>query len=134
MPTLSKDSCDYCRVGMDYSVGPSPAWLGALALAGFAALVAASFASGYHLVGGGSETAVSASSSGSRTAIVREGLSPERAVLREKADDSANIVARLPGGVAVTVISENAEYARIRYERQGKAFEGWTPRANLSVR
>lgn len=119
---------------MDYSVGPSPAWLGALALAGFAALVAASFASGYHLVGGASDTVVAARSPGSRTAIVREGLSSDRAVLRERADDAANIIARLPSGVAVTVISENGEYAQIRYDRQGKAFEGWTLRANLSVR
>lgn len=119
---------------MDYSVGPSPAWLGALALAGFAALVAASFASGYHLVGGASDRTVAASGAGARTAIVRDGLSPDRAVLRERADDAGNIVARLPSGVAVTVISEKGEYAEIRYERQGKTYEGWTPRANLSAR
>jgi hypothetical protein len=134
LPIASQDSCDYCRAGMDYPAGPSPAWLGALALAGFSALVAASFASGYHLVGGGSEKAPVAASVGSRTGIVREGLSPDRAVLRERADEAANIVARLPSGVAVTVISENGEYAQIRYERQGKVFEGWTRRANLSLR
>ena len=119
---------------MDYPAGPSPAWLGTLALAGFAALVAASFASGYHLVGGGSETApIPAGSAGMRTGIVREGLKPDRAVLRERPEEQANVVARLPSGIAVTVIAENSEFAQIRYERQGESMEGWTPRVNLTL-
>jgi hypothetical protein len=43
-------------------------------------------------------------------------------------------VAPLPSGVAVTILSESGEFAQIRYERQGKSFEGWTPRANLTLR
>jgi hypothetical protein len=117
---------------MDYPAGPSPAWLGALALAGFAALVGAAFASGDYLVGGGSENP--AIRTVSRTGIVREGLAPDRAVLREKPDETASMVAPLPSGIAVTVLSESGEFAQIRYERQGKSFEGWTPRANLTLR
>jgi hypothetical protein len=120
---------------MDYPAGPSPAWLGALALAGFAVLVAASFASGYHLVGGGSETtSLRASGARSRTGIVREGLKADSAVLREKPDATAKVVAALPSGVAVSVLSESGEFAQIRYERQGRSFEGWTPSANLMLR
>jgi hypothetical protein len=122
---------------MDYPAGPSPAWLGAVALAGFAALVLASFASGYHLVGGTPESAAATqaqSSAGARTAIVREGLPPDRGVLREKPENAASIAARLPAGVAVTVLSESGEFAQIRYERQGQAYEGWTLRANLTLR
>jgi hypothetical protein len=117
---------------MDYPAGPSPAWLGALALAGFAALIGAAFASGYHLVGAGSESPAIRTSS--RTGIVREGLKADRAVLREKPEETASVVAPLPSGVAVTILSESGEFAQIRYERQGKSFEGWTPRANLTVR
>ena len=120
---------------MDYPAGPSPAWLGAVALAGFAALVLASFASGYHLVGGTPENAAAqAQSAGARSAIVREGLPPDRGVLREKPENTASIAARLPAGVAVTVLSESGEFAQVRYERQGQEYEGWTLRANLTLR
>ena len=104
-------------------------------IAGFAALVAASFASGYHLVGGGSESApMRASSARPRTGIVREGLKADSAVLREKPEETAKVVAPLPSGVAVTVLSESGGFTQIRYERQGMSFEGWTPSANLTLR
>jgi hypothetical protein len=127
---------------MTSSAGPSPAVLGVIALASFAGLVLAAFASGYHLVGGGAEasSASVASEAASeergeaeapgRTAVVRELGKKERALLRVKPE--GEVVEPLESGQSVIVLDQSGDWYRIRYERDGQSRDGWTPEGMLS--
>jgi uncharacterized protein YgiM (DUF1202 family) len=120
---------------MTSSAGPSPAVLGVIALASFAGLVLAAFASGYHLVGGGEAGSTSTVSESvgvepgeadapGRAAFVRELGQKERAVVRVKPE--GEVVEQLKPGQAVTVLDQNGDWYRIRYERDGQTRDGWT--------
>ena len=114
-------------------------WLGVVAAVSFGGLVCASFASGYHLVGGPTVPAASrsvepgiASPSGElRSAVVRQSLD-KSAVLRTK-PDGGEIIEQLPAAQRVTILKESGPWLLIRYERQGKVREGWARAINLSI-
>jgi hypothetical protein len=129
---------------MSSSPGPSPAWLGIAAVASFAGLVIAAFASGYHLVGeappGVSSAAPGAearaqnavSTEPARLATVREQPRQERAVVRRK-PETGEVLDHLSAEQRVTILAEEGDWFQIRYERQGQEREGWTHQVNLSV-
>jgi hypothetical protein len=123
------------------SAGPSPAWLGAFAAISFGGLVAAAFASGYHLASDAPVPAASASASASRTSsvLVASLVGPariaeplvdrERAVLR--AEPEGEIVDELPAGRTVTITRQSGEFVMLRYEHDGQLRVGWTHRVNI---
>lgn len=126
-----------------------PAWLGLFGIASFGGLVLAFFASGYHLVvtavpgeapaGTGSASAPAASAPAAssapaaREAVVRQGLTPDLAVVRSE-PEKGEIVSRLPASQTVSVLSREGLWARIEFVRDGKAVAGWTLASNLSLR
>jgi hypothetical protein len=137
------------------NAGPSPAWLGALAIISFGGLVVAAFASGYHLAsdapsdmaalraGSSSRDATSrsASSNGSETdpatafapipgMIAEPLIDIERAQLTKEPGES-QVLAALPPGQRVTISREAGDYLFVRYEREGKEHEGWAHRINI---
>jgi len=129
---------------MSSSPGPSPAWLGVAAVASFAGLVIAAFASGYHLVGEAPPNVSSAapgvearpqnaaSGEPARVAIVREQPRQERAVVRRK-PETGEVLDHLSAEQRVTILAEEGAWFQIRYEQQGQEREGWTHQVNLSV-
>lgn len=131
---------------MSSSPGPSPAWLGVAALASFAGLVIAAFASGYHLVGEAPPKLGSAApaaltapeaqndTSGEpvRWATVREQPQKERAVVRRK-PETGEVLDHLSAEQRVTILAEAGAWFQIRYEREGQEREGWTHQVNLAV-
>ena len=126
------------------SAGPSPAWLGFAGLVSFGGLVIAAFASGYHLASDApparpapvvtrGERAPVADSVGelAGTGIVAEPLvDRSRAVLRA-VPVNGEIVDELPAGRSVEILRQQGEWVLIRYERDGKAREGWAHRVNI---
>lgn len=131
---------------MSSSPGPSPAWLGVAAVASFAGLVIAAFASGYHLVeeappkvSSAAPAALAApraraasSAEPARSATVREQPRQERAVVRRK-PDTGEVIDHLSAEQRVTILAEEGAWFQIRYERQGQEREGWTHQVNLAV-
>lgn len=115
-------------------------WLGVVAAVTFGGLVCASFASGYHLVGGPAVPAASRSvepgvgspSGELRSAVVRQSLDKSAAVLRTK-PDGGEVIEQLPAAQRVTILKESGPWLLIRYERQGKVREGWARAINLSI-
>jgi hypothetical protein len=132
--------------------GPSPAWLGVLAALTFSGLVAAAFASGYHLASVKPVTSVDGSA-----AVAASGESPsgaageadsaaafapipgkvaeplvdrDRAVLLARPGDG-NELDELPAGRNLTISRESGDWLFIRYERDGKEHEGWAHRVNI---
>ncbi len=130
------------------NAGPSPAWLGIVAAASFGGLVLAAFASGYHLaidpppVKARASIAVPADpaddTNPENEKPIRAGtvaaplVDRERAVLRAEPVDG-EIVGELPAGRHVTVSAQSGERLFVRYERNGKALEGWTHRVNIQA-
>jgi hypothetical protein len=128
------------------SAGPSPAWLGVVAAASFGGLVLAAFASGYHLAidpPPSKAVALVAAPAGDPDALDSEQAKPiqagtvaeplvdrDQAVLRAEPVDG-EIVDELPAGRSVTVSAQSGEWLFVRYERDGKAHEGWTHRVNI---
>jgi hypothetical protein len=119
-----------------------PAWLGLFAISSFGGLVLAFFASGYHLVvtavpGAAPPATGSAgapvSAPAAREAVVRQGLTPDLAVVRSE-PDKGEIVSRLPANQSVSVLSREGLWARIEFVRDDKAVAGWTLASNLSMR
>ena len=128
------------------SAGPSPAWLGVVAAASFGGLVLAAFASGYHLAidpPPSKAVALVAEPAADPDALDAEQAKPiqagtvaeplvdrAQAVLRAEPVDG-EIVDELPAGRSVTVSAQSGEWLFVRYERDGKAHEGWTHRVNI---
>jgi hypothetical protein len=121
--------------------------LGAFAAASFAALVATSFASGYHLVGRGepvskapsalapalSEQAVrQGESAAGRPAVVRKHDNHDSAMVRD-APRSGEPVDQLSPDTTVAVIGQEGDWYRIRYQGDGQPREGWTHEVNLAL-
>jgi hypothetical protein len=131
---------------MSSSPGPSPAWLGVAALASFAGLAIAAFASGYHLVGEAPTELGSAapkaaeaprakddsSVQAARLATVREQPRQERPAVR-RTPETGEVLDHLSPEQRVTILAEEGAWFKIRYERQGNEREGWTQQVNLSV-
>ena len=131
---------------MSSSPGPSPDWLGVAAVASFAGLAIAAFASGYHLVGeappavsSSAPPALEAPRAGddssaqpARLAVVREQPRQERAVVRRK-PETGEVLDHLSPEQRVTILAEEGDWFQIRYERQGQKREGWTHQVNLAV-
>lgn len=127
------------------SPGPSPAWLGVFAAVSSAALVATWFASGYHLVGRGEPARRVASAAAAapeqparqgksegRPAVVRKHDNHDAAMVRD-APGSGEPVAQLPPDTRVSVIGQEGDWYRIRYESEGQPREGWTHEVNLAL-
>lgn len=128
------------------SAGPSPAWLGSIAAISFGGLVLAAFASGYHLAIDPPPTkqrVLAPAKTSAADALGEEAAPPihagtvteplvdrEQAVLRAEPVDG-EIVDELPAGRKVTVSAQSGEWLFVRYERDGKAHEGWTHRVNI---
>jgi hypothetical protein len=130
------------------NAGPSPAWLGVVAAITFGGLVAAAFASGYHLAShtpqGGdleSEPSESRGASGAREGIaaafapipgrVAEPLvDDERAGLMKEPGES-EVLDQLPPGHRLSISRESGDFLFVRYERDGKELEGWAHRINI---
>jgi hypothetical protein len=127
------------------SAGPSPAWLGIAGILSFGGLVIAAFASGYHLASDAPPPrATPALSRAERAAspntvedeltgsgIVAEPLvDRDRAVLRA-VPVNGEIVDELPAGRTVAILRQQGDWVLIRYDRDGKAHEGWTHRVNI---
>ncbi|HTV26018.1 MAG TPA: hypothetical protein VMG12_45280 [Polyangiaceae bacterium] len=138
------------------NAGPSPASLGVVAILSFGGLVAAAFASGYHLAShsGAAKAATdqpAAEKAGVSAASDAEGASSaanaaafapipgriaeplvdrERAVLLA-APDSGDVVDELPSGRSVTISRESGDWLFVRYTRDGKEREGWAHRINI---
>ena len=127
------------------SAGPSPAWLGVIAAVSFGGLVLAAFSSGYHLAidppptraraavvaPTGDSAGVGADQVPIHAGTVTEPLvDRDQAVLRTEPVDG-EIVDELPAGRRVSVSAQNGEWLFVRYERDGKAHEGWTHRVNI---
>ena len=132
---------------MNYiNAGPSPTWLGAFAALSFGGLVVAAFASGYHLaidpapVRARSLVAVPAGEADGADApqaqpiqagsVAEPLVDRDQAVLRNEPVDG-EIVDELPAGRRVTVSAQSGDWLFVRYERDGKAHEGWTHRVNI---
>ena len=121
---------------MSSSAGPSPLWLGVIAILSFGGLVLAAFASGYHLVG---ETPVGRASAvpvaGEGTFIpsraVRRDIEKERAVAYSN-PERGEIVGELRPGQPVCILAEKGAWVQISYERDGKQLEGWVEAVNLA--
>ena len=129
------------------SAGPSPAWLGVLAIISFGGLVTAAFASGYHLASDAPAAPVSrtAASRAESADIGADTAAPElagAAVVAEPLVDRAQAVLRaepvngdiideLPAGRSVSISRQAGDWVMIRYERDGKPREGWTHRVNI---
>lgn len=133
------------------NAGPSPAWLGVVAIVSFGGLVVAAFASGYHLASQGpiaSDTATSGRARSSRPAstgadsagatafapipgrIAEPLVDRERAVLM-KDPGEGDVLDELPAGRSVTISRESGDWLYVRYERDGKDQEGWAHRVNI---
>jgi hypothetical protein len=131
---------------MNFINAPSPAWLGAIAATSFAGLVLAAFASGYHLAIDPppiKARALVSAPAGDPDTLDEEQMQPihagtvteplvdrEQAVLRSEPMDG-EIVDELPAGRRVTVSAQSGPWLFVRYERDGKAHEGWTHRVNI---
>jgi hypothetical protein len=131
---------------MNFISAPSPAWLGTVAAMSFAGLVLAAFASGYHLAIDPPPTkarALVSAPASDPDAVDEERAQPihagtvteplvdrEQAVLRSEPMDG-EIVDELPAGRRVTVSAQSGQWLFVRYERDGKAHEGWTHRVNI---
>lgn len=120
---------------MSFSAGPSPVWLGVVAILSFGGLVLASFASGYHLVGDPPAAARAGSAPAEapsiRSARVREDVPKARAVARASPEEG-EVVGQLRPEQSVSVLAEKGAWVQIRYEQGGVAREGWTESVNLS--
>lgn len=120
------------------NAGPSPAWFGAFAAMSFATLVAAAFASGYHLASDPPLATPSATSTGEKAAA-RTWLGPamvaepliDRARAVVRAEPEGEIVDELPAGRSVTITRRSGESVMIRYERDGQTRIGWTHQVNI---
>lgn len=129
------------------SPGPSPAWLGVFAAASFAALVATSFASGYHLVGArrvrtpppaAASSGMTQPEAGStappagaeRPARIRRHERYDTALVRAEPPDG-DLVDRLPPDHSVLAVERRGDWYRVQYELEGKSREGWTHEVNL---
>lgn len=121
---------------MSSSAGPSPMWLGVIAILSFGGLVLAAFASGYHLVGDtpvGRAAAVPAAGEGrlARSRLVRKDIEKKRAVAHSS-PDGGEVVGELRPEQAVSILAEKGGWVQIRYEQDGKTREGWIEAVNLS--
>jgi hypothetical protein len=130
------------------NAGPSPAWLGVVAAITFGGLVAAAFASGYHLasdaprgsdLGSAASDSRSASSgAGEDTAafapipgrIAEPLVDDERSGLM-KAPGESEVLDELPPGQHLSISRESGDFLFVRYERDGKEHEGWAHRINV---
>jgi hypothetical protein len=130
------------------NVGLSPAWLGVLAIASFGGLVAAAFASGYHLASdvpidsdlAAGRAAAEASAGAELDSVTTFAPIPgriaeplvdrERAVLLKEPGESG-VVDQLPAGRRVTISRESGDFLFLRYERNGREHEGWAHRINI---
>jgi hypothetical protein len=121
---------------MSSSAGPSPLWLGVIAILSFGGLVLAAFASGYHLVGDapvGRAPAVPVAGAGklARARVVRRDIQKERAVAHS-APEGGEVVGDLRPEQPVSILAEKGEWVQIRYEHEGEIREGWIEAVNLS--
>jgi hypothetical protein len=121
---------------MRSSAGPSPLWLGVIAILSFGGLVVAAFASGYHLVGDapvGLAPAAPNAGAGkvARSRVVRRDIEKERAVARSS-PERGEVVGKLRPEQPVSILAEKGEWVQIRYEQDGQAREGWIEAVNLS--
>jgi hypothetical protein len=131
--------------------GPSPAWLGVIAVFSFGGLVLAAFASGYHLASDppahaarqhGASAPIAADPSSLpesevtkffHTGSVAEPLvERDQAVLRS-APGEGDVVDELPAGRSISITAESGEWLFVSYERDGKTREGWTHRVNIQT-
>lgn len=121
---------------MSSSAGPSPLWLGVIAILSFGGLVLAAFASGYHLVGDapvGLAPAAPVAGAGklAPSRVVRRDIQKDRAVARS-APQGGEIVAELRPEQPVSILAEKGQWVQIRYEHEGETREGWIESVNLS--
>jgi hypothetical protein len=137
------------------NAGPSPAWLGVLAIISFGGLVVAAFASGYHLAsdapsdvaamraGSSSRGATSGSASGNGAeadtattfapipgTVAEPLVDSERAQLMKEPGES-QVLSELPPGQRVTISREAGDFLFVRYQLDGKEHEGWAHRINI---
>lgn len=121
---------------MSFSAGPSPLWLGVIAISSFGGLVMAAFASGYHLVEDPRAVSALASAApgaaGARPALVRALAADEQAVVRSR-PGGGEVLGQLSAEQPVSILAEQAGWVRIRYEQGGEAREGWLEAVSLSA-
>ncbi len=129
------------------SAGPSPAWLGVLAVLSFSGLVVAAFASGYHLASLEPVTSSVAEAEPSKEPDPTAGenaaafapvpgkvaeplVDRDRAVLLGRPGGGKELD-ELPAGRGITISRESGDWLFISYERDGKEHEGWAHRVNI---
>jgi len=126
--------------------GPSPAWLGVIAVFSFGGLALAAFASGYHLASDPpphlAKAPIAADPSSLpesevtkffHTGSVAEPLvERDQAVLRSTPGEG-EVIDELPAGRSVSITAESGEWLFVSYERDGKTLEGWTHRVNIQT-
>jgi hypothetical protein len=120
---------------MRSSAGPSPLWLGIIAILSFGGLVVAAFASGYHLVGDAPVgLAPVAPNAGvgklARYRVVRRDI--EKGAVAHSSPQGGEVVGKLRPEQPVSILAEKDEWVQIRYEQDGQAREGWIEAVNLS--
>lgn len=121
---------------MSSSAGPSPLWLGVIAILSFGGLVLAAFASGYHLVGDAPvglapAVPVAGERRGARSRVVRRDIEKERAVAHST-PEGGEVVGKLRPEQPVSILAEKGAWTQIRYEEDGETREGWIEAVNLS--
>jgi hypothetical protein len=139
------------------NAGPSPTWLGVVASISFGGLVAAAFASGYHLAShspldgeiasgrGAASSSATFTDTSTDTGVESDtgaafapipGKVAEPLVDRErgvlvKVPGDGEVMDQLPAGRRVTISRESGDFLYVRYERNGREHEGWTHRINI---